>query len=515
MHYILIEVRHFSIDICDTSKYFAIEFSGIASFAQERIFLDEQVRFSTNVAIYTELITLRLERGSLSIDRLLSALRFVLYKHAVLRTSLIFNNESSIVEQSITNNHEIFTLGDEKFFENENELQHIMYQTTINPNLLDLSKSRVFYCQILRQQNSIDQNNDNELIIHGDVLMIAFHHATFDRSSRQIFFNDLCSAYNSNTTMSVDEKLFQYIDYAIHEHIMDMTVSSEFWHSQLNGYNAEHLFSSSADRHRSSTDQRSGLASVAKISFDDDILAAFFNYTSSHQVTPFQLGLAIFYGFLFKLIHHQSDLCISCLNANRYRSELQNMIGMFVATLPYRIKLDPYWSFDELIKHVREKCLSILEYSHYPLQHILADSHLNQSNIPFLETLFDFITVSSHANDTSFGDATFEEVTLQQSYAVAKFDVSATFVYNSRANNNKLSCYFVCSRDLFDETTVARTARRFEHLFEQLFSTNSDTALINQSSTSISKLSLILPEEAEELQGVNFRRLETIVDEGK
>ena len=69
------------------------------------------------------------------------------------------------------------------------------------------------------------------------------------------------------------------------------------------------------------------------------------------------------------------------------------MIGMFVATLPYRIQLDSQWSFDQLVKHVREKCLSILEHSHYSLQHILADFQLNQSNVSFLETVFDFITV--------------------------------------------------------------------------------------------------------------------------
>ncbi|CAF1587013.1 unnamed protein product, partial [Rotaria sordida] len=65
------------------------------------------------------------------------------------------------------------------------------------------------------------------------------------------------------------------------------------------------------------------------------------------------------------------DLCISCLNANRYKSELQNIIGMFVTTLPYRIQFDPHWSFDDLVKYVQEKCLSILEHSHYPLQMIV------------------------------------------------------------------------------------------------------------------------------------------------
>ena len=91
----------------------------------------------------------------------------------------------------------------------------------------------------------------------------------------------------------------------------------------------------------------------------------------------------------------------SSINANRYRSELQNMIGMFVSTLPYRLQLDSHWSFDELVGHVREKCLSILQHSHYPLQHILADFHLNQSNVSFLETMFDFITVPSNVDQLS------------------------------------------------------------------------------------------------------------------
>ena len=126
---------------------------------------------------------------------------------------------------------------------------------------------------------------------------------------------------------------------------------------------------------------------------------AFLNYASSHQLTPFQLGLATFYAFLYKLTHHQNDLCISCLNANRYRPELQNIMGMFVATLPYRMQLDSQWSFDELVNYVRERCLSLLEHSYYPLQHILADCHLTQSTALFLETVFDFTTLPSQLNE--------------------------------------------------------------------------------------------------------------------
>ncbi|CAF4319625.1 unnamed protein product, partial [Adineta steineri] len=165
----------------------------------------------------------------------------------------------------------------------------------------------------------------------------------------------------------------------------------------------------------STNQQRSGLASIAKINFDNEICTSFLNYASSHHLTLFQLGLATFYVFLFKLTHGETDICLGSINANRYRSELVNMIGMFVSTLPFRIQLDPHWSFDELVQHVREKCLSILEHSHYPLQHILGDNRLHQSSISFLETVFDFITVSKDMGHLCLGGANLERISLEQS----------------------------------------------------------------------------------------------------
>ncbi|CAF4229101.1 unnamed protein product, partial [Adineta steineri] len=80
-------------DIKATQWYTLHINEGIASFAQERIFLDEQVRFSSDIAIYNEVSTLQVVQGSLSFNRLLQALRHVLNKHKILRTSLIFNND--------------------------------------------------------------------------------------------------------------------------------------------------------------------------------------------------------------------------------------------------------------------------------------------------------------------------------------------------------------------------------------------------------------------------------------
>ncbi|CAF1208816.1 unnamed protein product [Adineta steineri] len=402
-------------------------------------------------------------------------------------------------------------------FENENELRDIIYQTTINPDLFDLSTGHVFHAEILKHRISLNknENNSNEFIMNSDVLLIAFHHVASDRASRSIFFNDLCLAYNTNAiSIEDDDESLQYIDYSIHERLIDMTTSRQFWDSQLEEYNLESPLSLPVDRHRLSNDHRSSSACVTQISFDNEISQLFLDYACIHHVTPFQLGLTILYAFLFKLTHGDNDLCISCLNANRYKTELQNIIGMFVSTLPYRVQLDPHWSFDELVQYVRERCLSILEHSHYPLQHILANLHINQLNISFLETMFDFITISSHTDELSFDGASFKQASFEQSLEVAKFDFSLTFVYNPILENNRLSFRLTCSHDLFDEITVTNIGRRLEHCFQQLFSSNETMNRIDTCFTSVSKFDLILPEETQEMEDIIYCRQSHITNEG-
>ncbi|CAF0798744.1 unnamed protein product [Adineta steineri] len=72
---------------------------------------------------------------------------------------------------------------------------------------------------------------------------------------------------------------------------MDIILSYYFWQSHLDGLNLECRIMLSFDRHRLLTDQNSGLVHLIGISFD---------YAFSQDVTPFQLGLTMFYTFLYK-----------------------------------------------------------------------------------------------------------------------------------------------------------------------------------------------------------------------
>ncbi|CAF4002682.1 unnamed protein product [Adineta steineri] len=498
-----------------------------ASFAQERIFLDEQIRFSstdsnTNMYVIPLMYRISSRNDYISISRLQHAFQSIISKHQILRTALFLDTNGTITQhyldiKAISNEKKSSRFSMIYLPDEEHEQNEIVKKILTQSHLFDLSKGHVINCHILRQHqpnHSFTQNNDN-LLTKDDLILFTIHHACFDGASTSIFIRDLSLAYQSNDLLPIDDNSLQYIDYSIHEHIMNMTSSQEFWLLQLKGYNFASQLSLPVDRQRSSTNQqRSGAASIAEITFDDEICRSCLNYASSNHLTLFQLGLSIFYVFLFKLTHGETDLCICSINANRYRSELENMIGMFVSTLPYRVELDPHWSFDEVVKYVQEKCLSILEHSHYPLQHILNDLHVTQSNATFLETMFDFITISNKDNDLCLNGVNLEQVSLNDLYEMAKFDFSLTFVHNPSSDNERLSCSFICSHDLFEKSTISKLAQRFEYMFEQVFQTQSSNIPVMNVSSSINKLSLILSDEAQEMELVVFLRLENIVNEG-
>ncbi|CAF1543966.1 unnamed protein product, partial [Adineta ricciae] len=484
---------------------------GIASFAQQRIFLDEQIRLSSaaskNIYAIPHLYRLSAENSHISISRFHQALHAVIMKHSILRTALYLHTDGTIVQECLSGNMSPneeqpvygFTVMDLQ--KDGREINEITKEIQHRSDLFDLSQGRVLQCHIFKHSQV-----DGDVVTNKDFILLNIHHAAFDGMSTLTFLSDLSFAYKHSGSLHVDENTLQYIDYSIHEHVMDMSASRDFWHSHLQGYNLEYQIPLPMDKKRSSTDQRSGQASSTHITLAENVAEAFLNYASSHHLTLFQLGLATFYAFLFKLTHSQNDLCIASINANRYRSEISNMIGMFVSTLPHRIQLDSNWPFDQLVTHVRDEFLSILAHSHYPLQHIFVDFHLNQSNASFLETMFDFINLTGDAQGFSLNDVHLEQMPFADFHQMRKFDFALTFMLHSETHGGQLTFSLTCSQDQYESTTVSQLAQRFEYLVEQIFLTKNCNELTYGFSCPIEQLSLILPNEREEINNILFCR---------
>ena len=146
-----------------------------ASFAQERIFLDEQVRFVSkrNHIIYliSHLYRITSTHNNISVSRLCHALQAVVTRHKILRTALYFDAGGTIMQHCLDVNVTDKDRGPFGFsvvnFRPDDDIDETMNDILHHPDLFDLSQGRVIQCHILRRHHSGDDvlmNNTDRLI---------------------------------------------------------------------------------------------------------------------------------------------------------------------------------------------------------------------------------------------------------------------------------------------------------------------------------------------------------------
>ncbi|CAF4286654.1 unnamed protein product, partial [Adineta steineri] len=134
-----------------------------ASFAQERIYLDEQIRFSSNNTTMKNMYVIPLfyrissMKDHVSITRLHHAFQTVITKHNILRTALCIDSNGNIVQHCLDANiildDHMKSYGLTVINLHDDDCRHmneIIAETLNQSDLFDLSKGHVIRCHILR-----------------------------------------------------------------------------------------------------------------------------------------------------------------------------------------------------------------------------------------------------------------------------------------------------------------------------------------------------------------------------
>lgn len=146
---------------------------------------------------------------TLSIKQLHYSLQLILRKHQSLRTSLIFDKQSSRLLQRIIDNNEkqLFTFI-ENTFNTDEQLTDIIYNERRNSQFFNLAEGLVFRCHLLHYK----QISSNDLLTDKDVIIFNFHHALFDFPSMNLFLHDLHQAYMTSQLTINDNNTPRYLD---------------------------------------------------------------------------------------------------------------------------------------------------------------------------------------------------------------------------------------------------------------------------------------------------------------
>ncbi|OZD24475.1 hypothetical protein CH248_05875, partial [Rhodococcus sp. 06-156-4a] len=418
------------------------------SFGQQSLWLAEQVADRT---IYRTVEALQFRDRALhdraDVEALQNAIRRLVERHEVLRTTFVYDEKSSTPIQVV---HEA--------------RQGLLAVEQIERSNLDV---RIGELLVAPLELATEFGMQFTLLRHedGDVLVAHAHHMVTDENSVEPFIRDLAALY---TGTHLEPLAFQYADFAVwHLEVLGDRDDSgsrhrgelDYWRDLLAGLPVETPLP--LDSARGDTDERTIRSVEAVLSSSDtdtvdDLLI-------EHRATPLH---AVITALSLALWNEGAGAHVPVGTPVTLRDEpeLADLIGYFVNSVVVRVDIDAALGFGNTLSGVRDRLLGAVEHKLVPFEHVV--EAVNPTRIPGLSPIFQVMAAFRDNREiTDYSDAAL--VPLLPSEAGVDDSSPALFdlVYSlERRPDGTLSIGLDATRELFfDETTsrLLETARLF------------------------------------------------------
>lgn len=353
-------------------------------------------------------------------------------RHECLRTSIIEINNEPV--QKIHKNVSI------KVVENQIEQEYLEKTFEDFAKPYDLSSAPAMRVSLL------DVKNDSYY------LFVDIHHLFCDFYSFKILFSEFIELARGKTLAPI---VYNYKDYCQWQFLQLRGTRFEkqenFWIQKFNKSLPELNLpiDFSRPRFQSSEGAQVNFVIDDKLTEQIRILARTNNFT---------LPMVLFgtYSLLLSKISNQDELIIGMPLTGRSKLEFAPLIGLFVNTLPIRLKVDNQITIIDFLAYIKYNMVQAIENRDYQFEDIVAKVHKERdlSHHPIFDVLFNFITV----NDTVI------QPDNNHSRIRTKFDLSFLVTDNAE----KLILTFEYCTKLFKPDTIDRFMYNYKEVLEQI-----------------------------------------------
>ena len=401
-----------------------------------------------------------------NIKKLELSFQALIKRHEVLRTFFEFNENSLVqkVQKQLEFNLDVVK---EPILESEVEKY---YNEFIKP--FDLSTPPLFKTKLLRIKDSEK---------YQALLLFDIHHIICDGTSLNILIDDLCAFYNSENLPALT---VTYKDFSFNEKELlssnKMKEAETYWISHLE--NNLPVLRMPTNYPRPAIQSFNG--SKVYCSLSSDNVKKIEDICKKLEITPYIFTLAAYYVLLYNYTA-QDDIVIGSPYSGRTYQEIQNIVGMFVNTLPIRAQIDRNSSFEMLLKSLKDICFNAYKYQSYPFELLVRKLNIprNTSRNPIFDTIFVF-------QNTMKFDAKFKDLNVSyysNDNKVSKFDLSLEIVPNSKG----FDINFEYCTDLFTRKFIQTLSTQYIDILKQVISNiNTNICDININSESENLLQL-------------------------
>ncbi|MEQ9843088.1 amino acid adenylation domain-containing protein [Pectobacterium brasiliense] len=438
--------------------------------AQKRIWMLSQYLDDSQVYNNPYVLACRIEHD-MEPQRVQQTLDYLMQQHDILRTTfrLVDNDVCQCVADDMSFT---FSFEDISAFSEEDIEKYVSETAKAKGNIVfDLENGPLVYLHMVKTHQ------------YDYVLFLTFHHIISDGWTVNVFFKMLMENYfrllQGGTLPS--EKTLQFTDYALAEDRWytegQYQTGLAYWAKKLDGITGQLDLATDYPRPA----KMSTTGGIASQFFDAAFCQRLQTCATQHQATQFHVILTA-YQLLLHKYSGQQEIIIGAPFANRNLPATQNMMGLFMNTLPLRFDIDPHASVASLIEGARAECEETLRYQDVPFNYILDE--ITYVRNPQINPIFQAILtyqVFPHFHSSHGG---FKYKPLKVDYGTAKLDLNLWVEEDKDSDGLLFTMNY--SSALFSSSTIQRMLNDLRTILE---------TLITQPQLTVRDISLLSDEE--------------------
>lgn len=366
--------------------------------------------------------------GALDLDRLEDAFRRIIERHAVLRTGFSFAEDRIL----------------------QHVYEEVSFEIAVIP-AIDADARRLLTEQVrpfdlarppLLRAAFLQQGPDK------GILFFDLHHIVSDGLSADILVRELIAFYHAD---SLPPLKIQYKDYAAwlaqYRQTPAFAKNRQYW-LELFGDKPKAL-DLPIDFPRTGEKKLDG--GICKFTIGKEITAQLKKAVHTQESTLFLLTMAAYQVLLAKWTGN-TDIVVGTPVAGRVHPELDNLIGMFVHTIPVRSRVDMRQTFTDVLAKLKDSFFGSLDHQLYPMDELAEDLELERDRHknPLFDTLFAYQNID--LQPLQIKGLTLRPIDLLQDNADIKFDLTV----NVAETAEELLVFFNYSKSLFLQSTIER-----------------------------------------------------------
>lgn len=175
---------------------------------------------------------------------------------------------------------------------------------------------------------------------------------------------------NENSEEKIVPEYTEYIEKEEEYKNSDKYVKDEeFWNEYLKGFSE---VVSLKDKKKTSSLK----ANRYSVKLDKDLNDRITNYCKENKISPYALFLTAISTYIYR-VKDKNDFVLGTPVLNRANFKEKQMLGMFVSTLPLRVKVEENIKFLDLAKEISKNNFSMFRHQKYPYSKMLEYVHKN------------------------------------------------------------------------------------------------------------------------------------------